>query len=385
VLSDGGPGTVRVRGVQALGTEHDAVSGVARVALNLVGDGVGLVGRGTALVTEEAWHPTTVLDVRVLTGTDALPERPLLHVGAASVAVHARPLGPGAGRMTLPHALPLRVGDRALLRDPGSRRVWGLRVLDPAPPSLRRRGASARRAERLAGLPAEPDAAEEVRRRGLVRADLLRRIGIPVEGVPDGAVEAAGWLMSEARRARLGDDVRHVLAEHAAAQPLDPAIPLPALAERLGVPSPALVAAAVRPPLRVRAGRVEAPGAEALPAEVEAAVAAVERDLAEAPFAAPTADRLAELRLDDRRAAAAARAGRLLRVAPGVVLLPGADLLAVRWLAELPQPFTTSAARQRLGTSRRVILPLLAHLDATGRTRRLPDDRREIRTGAGSP
>ncbi|GAA3803166.1 SelB C-terminal domain-containing protein [Nocardioides panacisoli] len=379
VLSERGAGTVRVRGVQALGAERDAVSGVARVALNLVGDGVPLLERGAALVTEHAWHATAVADVRVAGGVDALPERPLLHVGAVAVAVHARPLGLEAARLTLPHALPLRVGDRALLRDPGSRRVWGLRVLDPAPPPLRRRGASARRAERLSGLPAEPDPAEEVRRRGLVQADLLRRIGVPVDDVPAGAIESDGWLMSAAQCARLADEITSALAEHVRAQPLDPGIPLPALAARLGIPSPGLVAAAVRPPLRVRAGRVEAPGSQALPAGVEAAVAAVENDLADAPFAAPTADRLGELRLDDRGAAAAARAGRLLRVAPGVVLLPGADVLAARWLAELPQPFTTSAARQRLGTSRRVVLPLLAHLDRAGLTSRLPDDRREVR------
>jgi selenocysteine-specific elongation factor len=100
--------------------------------------------------------------------------------------------------------------------------------------------------------------------------------------------------------------------------------------------------------------------------------------LSGAPFAAPTADRLRELQLDSRAVAAAARAGRLLRVADGIVLLPGADRLAASWLVELPQPFTTSEARVRLGTSRRVVLPLLDHLDRHGLTRRLADDRRTL-------
>jgi len=47
-------------------------------------------------------------------------------------------------------------------------------------------------------------------------------------------------------------------------------------------------------------------------------------------------------------------------------------------LAGLPQPFTTSQARQALDTSRRVVLALLAHLDRTGRTVRLPDDTRRV-------
>ena len=48
-------------------------------------------------------------------------------------------------------------------------------------------------------------------------------------------------------------------------------------------------------------------------------------------------------------------------------------------LRQLPQPFSTSEARQALGTSRRVALPLLDHLDRAGLTVRLPDDRRRVR------
>jgi len=52
-------------------------------------------------------------------------------------------------------------------------------------------------------------------------------------------------------------------------------------------------------------------------------------------------------------------------------------------LRGLPQPFTTSEARTALGTSRRVALALLAHLDRRGATTRLPDDRRRVTpTGA---
>jgi selenocysteine-specific elongation factor len=69
----------------------------------------------------------------------------------------------------------------------------------------------------------------------------------------------------------------------------------------------------------------------------------------------------------------------VIRVGDGVVLLPDAPERAVARLAELEQPFTVSEARRALGTSRRVALPLLSHLDAVGRTVRLPDDRRRLR------
>ena len=159
--------------------------------------------------------------------------------------------------------------------------------------------------------------------------------------------------------------------------PLDPGAPLAVLASRLRVPSPEVVRAVVRPPLRVVEGRVVAPGG-GLPEQVQRSVDAVRRDLAAAPFSAPTADRLRELGLDERALGAAERAGLLRRVGPGIVLLPDALDGAVSSLAALPQPFTTSQARERLGTTRRVVLPLLDQLDRTGRTRRLPDDRREL-------
>jgi len=70
------------------------------------------------------------------------------------------------------------------------------------------------------------------------------------------------------------------------------------------------------------------------------------------------------------------RAGALLRVADGVVLLPDSVGQAATVLAALPQPFTVSEARQALGTTRRVAVPLLELLDRRRVTERLRDDRR---------
>ncbi len=67
------------------------------------------------------------------------------------------------------------------------------------------------------------------------------------------------------------------------------------------------------------------------------------------------------------------RAGELLRIADGVVLLPGADEQALDVLAGLGPEFTLSEARQALRTSRRVAVPLLELLARTGRTTRTPD------------
>ncbi|WP_210503271.1 selenocysteine-specific translation elongation factor [Nocardioides xinjiangensis] len=369
-----GDTVLRVREVQALGRDRDEVSGVARVALNVTGRTDDLA-RGSVLVTPGAWHHTSVVDVR-WSGTGEPPTAPVLHVGAADLPVRFRPLGAGLARLSLERPLPLRIGDRALLRDPGRRQVWRVDVLDPDPPRLRRRGAAARRAGQLAGADGTPRLADELARRGIARADRLQQLGVPLT---DGDHLAAGpWLVDPAVARALADRLPGLVEQHARSHPLDPAVPLSVLAGRLRLPTPDLVRALVRPPLRVVDGRVLGPGSPGLPAPVRASVDEVLRGLADAPFAAPTADRLRELRLDERALGAAERSGLLRRLGPGIVLAPDAVDRAVELLRGLEQPFTTSAARERLATTRRVALPLLDHLDRAGRTRRLADDRREV-------
>jgi selenocysteine-specific elongation factor len=173
---------------------------------------------------------------------------------------------------------------------------------------------------------------------------------------------------------------------HRRAEPLAVGLPLGAAPHALGLPDPALTAALATDPLTVADGRVRRADARpALPAAVDRAVAAVHADLAADPYAAPDAARLSQLGLGRREIAAAVRAGRLLEIAPGVVLRPGADAEAAERLAALPQPFTLSQARQALATSRRVAVPLLEHLDRTGRTHRLPDSRRTVRNRSAGP
>lgn len=367
---------VRVRGIECLGTPVRTARGVSRVALNLVGVGGKLpagVGRGSVLLTPGAWLDVSVLDAR-LTRPGQLPERPMLHVGATSTSVHARPLDDVTVRLVLDRALALRVGDRALVRDPGSREMWGITVLDPAPPPLRRRGAAAVRARELRA--ADGSLYDDVRRRGIVSRSQLRPLGLDAVDVPAGVEAVGDWLVLEERAQELRGQMQQVL--RAQSTELDPGVPVAAMAHALHLPSHDLVTALVRPPLRLAAGRIVEGAPAGLPQPLLEALEALREDLKDNPYAAPSADRLRMLGLDRRAVAALARAGQLLRVDDSVVLLPGTDTAAAGRLGQLPQPFTTSQARTALGTSRRVALALLAHLDKKGVTQRLPDDRRVI-------
>ena len=394
-----------VRGLQSLGQPVDAAAGVARVAVNLRGLPHGSARRGDVLVTPGRWLTTSVLDARLhpvrVSDGDQLAELPRelsLHIGAAAVPVRVRPLGTEPDgtrtvRLTLRSPLPLRIGDRALLRDPGRRRIAaGLTVLDVRPPELTRRGSADRRATELAGLHGRPDPASEVVRRGLVRRDELAAMGaappesaVHPDGSPSPVLEAGEWLLARARATELATRLVAAVTEHDATDPLDPGLPLGAARRQLELPETRLVevllgVAPAAGQLTAREGRVrQLKGEDALPAAVLTSLEAVRAELTAHPFAAPEAARLAELGLGPRELASLVRAGELVKIADGVFLLPGADRAAIELLAGLAEPeFTLSTARQALGTSRRVAVPLLERLARLGLTERTEDGRHRL-------
>ena len=515
---------VRIRGVQSLGAPAARVGAVARVALNLRGISTRELGRGMALIQPGRWTVTSVIDVRLAQappepgqpgpelrepgqsgselrepgqlvpgrqepgqlvpgrppGAVQLPARLTLHIGAARAVAGVRMLGGQFARLTLDHPLPLHVGDRVLLRDPGAaadhtggRPVFGATVLDVSPPRLRGRGAAAVAARELASWPPQPTPAGLLRRHRLLRAGQAAAMGLtdlpsPVTG---------DWLADPGHWQRLRQQLAAAVAAHQARDPLAQGLPVEAARAELGLPGRDLIEAlAARPaadgadppieahggylravqrgeagqpgnagaaeagqrenavpakagqqgnagaaeagqrgkagaaeggqpgnaggagpaqradeadghpaPQRPAAGGTAQPVGPRLPAPVASAVQAVLADLAAEPFQAPNAERLQELGIDARAAAAAERAGLLCRLPGNILLAPDAPERAARILAGLPQPFTTSAARQALGTTRRVAIPLLEWLDRAGVTRRLADDRRTMREPPGSP
>jgi selenocysteine-specific elongation factor len=398
---------VRVRGIQTLKETVPHVSGVARVALNLRGISSRAVTRGMALVEPGRWTLATAADVRLSPAASGRrPPRELtVHIGSARTIARVRMLAPQIARLNLRDPLPLHIGDRLLLRDPGAAATaaahaaaspqpapsvrpgsWpalaGATVLDPSPVPLTARGSAAATGRQLAGWPARPDA-----------ADLLRLMGLAGHPPP----VSGEWVVDPGHWAALRSRLAEVVTAHAAAEPLAPGMPVEAARAALGLPDRWLAEALVSPPLAYRDGVIlpapagrpgpvgargggpqPGPGGHRLPERIASAVRAVLDGLEAAPFAAPDADRLRELGLDVRALAAAERAGLLLRITDQIVLAPGADAAAAGLLAQLPQPFTAAEARKALQTTRRVAIPLLEHLDRASITRRLPDDRRVV-------
>jgi selenocysteine-specific elongation factor len=306
----------------------------------------------------------------------SMPAEPVVHVGSATVGARLRPLDGGVVRLRLASPLPLRVGDRLLLRDPGTRRVLGAEVRDVDPPRLRRRGAARQRAAELAAQPGgAAGAVADLARRRIVRADDFAAMGWPV---PGGATRHGPWLMAAGLADELAARLPDVVGRYRALRPLEPGPPAEVVRRALDLPDVELVSAVVRPPLLLREGRV-VDGTAVLPPVVQRAVDDIRARLATDPFAAPEAPDLVAAGLGTRELAAAVRSGQLVRIADGVYLAPGVDEQARARLAGIPQPFTLSQARQAWGTSRRVAVPLMEWLDARDVTVRLPDNTRRLR------
>jgi selenocysteine-specific elongation factor len=368
---------VTVRGVQSLGEPVQRAAATARVALNLRGVAVEELSRGDALLTPGAFRLTEVADVTLVGAPEGrLPAEAVAHIGSATVGARLRPLDGAVIRLRLAAPLPLRIGDRLLLRDPGSRRVLGADVRDVDPPELRRRGAARQRAAELAAQPSgTAGAAADLARRRIVRADDFTAMGWPV---PGDAVLVGPWLLAAGPAEELAAAVPGVVAGYRRTHPLEPGPPAEVVRRELDLPDVELLPAVVRAPLVLREGRV-VDGAADLPPAVQRAVDAIRTRLAGDPFAAPEAGDLLAAGLGTRELAAAVRSGQLLRVADGVYLAPDVAQEARTRLAAITQPFTLSQARQAWGTSRRVAVPLAEWLDARGITVRLPDNTRRLR------
>ena len=382
LVTASGEHDVTVRGLHSENSAVDKAEPVMRLALNLRGVDADAISRGDVLTeAESTWWQPEVIDVRWRTGPklDSVPRKLNLHVGTASVPVHVRGLDAEHARLTLQgRAFPLRLGDRLALRGPGLDALAGVEVVDMDPPLLNRRGAPVRRAQALRDQ--NPfDASAYVARKEAVMKETLAAAGFDVANKPASLVEFRSWWVNAQAIARWTAQLRTIFDTHLTHHHLSDGLPLATALSALALPDNSLVSIAVAGARLKRDGAIIR-DPHAAPRDLgpaEKSVAIVEAQLAKEPFVAPDAGTLDELGLGPIELAAAERAGRLLRVGP-IVLLPSAPQQAAEILGQQPGEFTLSQARQALGTTRRVAVPLLEYMDARGLTRRTSDSARVL-------
>jgi selenocysteine-specific elongation factor len=344
---------VRVRGIQRHNEQVQELGPGNRTALNLVGVGHDTVERGHVLVRDGQWHrsPTFDASLTVLEALDHPVSRRgafLAYIGSGEHPVRLRVLGPrslepgetGAVRLHLPTALPLLPGDRYVLRDAGRGETVGVgEVLDVAPVRRASRAAPDRSVDRVVAERGWVDADELALLTGERRPPVLGRWVVdPDQLAADrariaAAVDAAGPLGLDL--ATLDD------RDRAVAESLDDVV--------LG--SGRVIRADAVDPLDGH------PWLDALAAE---------------PFTPPPPPPdlgRAEIRELVRRGVVVEADG----VAFGAPAIERAADVLRELFGRQPEGATVAEIRDALGTTRKFVLPLLAHLDGTGRTRRRDD------------
>lgn len=347
---------VRVRALQSHHSQRTKIGPGNRVAVNLSGVGHQEVMRGNVLVKAGQWHMTNRFDasLAVLSTLDHEVSRRGAHaiyLGACELPARMRILGletlspgeTGMVRLHLPRRLPLLPGDRFVLRESGrAETIGGGTVLDidPVLPASR----------------ANPDLSIDrvVAERGWVEAERLALLtGQRCE--PD----VGRWVVSPT----VLDEAKTRLRAA-----VDDAGPLGL--DIAGLDEKDRSVLSLMEDVAADGGRVR-PIGQSDPFENHRYTAALEA----APFTPPDPETVGVDRSEVRELVK-----RGVVVEQDGVFFAASTLVAARsavaeMLADQPDGVTVAEVRERLETTRKYALPLLAWLDGQGATRRRGDVR----------
>lgn len=401
----------RVLGLQRRGGPVERAVPGGRLAAALRGVAVGQVPRGSVLGRPGAVRPTGVLDCLLevpLHGAVGLRQGAVVEVVCGTAARRARTwlagegrLGPGERgycQLRLEGELWALPGDRLILRAPGPVSVMaGGMVLD-AHPSPHRRWSRApldswsTRERALTEPGALPQlAVDEALRslRGVTVAEAAVRSGLEqatagaaLDGaVADGRLERVGPVyLAGARAQELRGRAIHLVREYRDSHPLEAGMPRRQLLGQLAIPAQAGGDAILEE--LAAAGRLELAGAlvaEAgrLPQGRTPAVERVAGILLRAGAAPPALSELRSAGLTRQVEGYLLRSGEVERLPGGILISRPAlermteEVAAV--LASRPEGMTVAEIRDRIGTTRRVLVPLLEMMERARATARRGD------------
>ena len=247
--------TARVRRIEQHGKSADAARAGGRAAVALAGLDVSEVSRGSVLVRDEHWQPTSLFEAVVTLepgmGAALTPRTRLrLHAGASEVGARlvSAAAEPGSGaaalmRVTTDAPLAIRGGDRFVLRLPAPlRTIGGGVVIDPY---ARRRPLPHPSVQELDKLSAESGARlaytlEAESGRGVSAHDIPVRAGCAPAEAHSLIGQSGAWggtnnLFTPVAVERVMGSVRRIIAEYEITAPLSMGVPARTLREGLRV------------------------------------------------------------------------------------------------------------------------------------------------------
>ena len=244
----------RVRRIEQHGQTITRAGPGNRTAIALAGVGLDDVSRGSVLVSDESWRPSSIADAVVTLSSDAASHirprtRLQIHAGAAETGGRLRVIGdlrepgePMLARLAFDSPLVLRGGDRLVLRLPAPlRTIGGGVVVDPFP------SARKPRAREVECALLSNDAVARFQHlldiegpNGLRISEIAVRVGCApddVLGITRASEVASGPhnLFARASVEQVMATVQRIVAEYELRSPLSPGIPSRTLREEAGV------------------------------------------------------------------------------------------------------------------------------------------------------
>lgn len=375
--------TGRIRSIQSHERALELVKPGNRTALNLVGIERDAVDRGSMLGRPDEWFLTKhfmadLSTVRSL--ASPIRERGAfhLHLGSGSWPARLRLLeadtleGVGGVLIEVDTPLPIRWGDRFILREVGRKAVVaGGSVFDPDPP--RRARDAAPTLNRFRATETKDDAAGallDARGVSLLR-DLDAQTG---GGRPDAALVSRDRAFSAIQVTRLLAAAVEMVGDFHETNPLRPGIPRARLAEHLALHTDDLESLLDRiPDLEVIDADIRRTGFGAdLGAADQEVWKRAKASLEAGGFSPP---KRAELAMGLEVEHALVRRGDVIEVSDDLFYLPDVLEAIVEQARDLPDGFTVAEFRDELGITRKHAIPLLEWMDAAAVTVREGDGR----------
>ncbi|HEX5695128.1 MAG TPA: selenocysteine-specific translation elongation factor [Acidimicrobiia bacterium] len=364
--------TARVRALQSHETEVERAEPGRRLALNLSGIDRTDLPRGSMLGLPHQWRSTSRFSARLRLAryVTELPARGAfhLHFGSGAYPVQVRRHEGDAVLLEVSSPLPMRTGDRFVLRDTGRRLVMaGGMVVDPSPRAPARALADVSRIDPRAGR--DRIATDLLAVRGI--DDLARLAAHSGGGSPIGAIEVGQTAVTQGRFDELRAEVEMMVSRQHVEHPLRAGVPSATLATSLDIGQD-LVDRIVE----------ESPGLSRIGPDV--ASIDHQQDLddqqreswAEAQTllrSALTVPNTGDLGLDPELLHLLIRHGQLVRISDDLVFLPEQIDQLREAIGEMKDGFTVAEFRDQSGLSRKYAVPILEWSDREGLTFRRGD------------
>jgi selenocysteine-specific elongation factor len=362
----------RIRSLQSHERALTTATPRRRLAIGLTGLSRADAPRGAMVGMDDHWDLSDRFTCRLRTARyiDELPTKGAyhIHIGSGAHRAEIRRIENGIAMIGSSTHLPVRTGDRFIIRDTGRRLVVaGGIILDPDPGPL----STAIRAGRGIDPHAPPDeiADQLLRIRGSAALDRLAAHS--GGGTPAGGVIVAGHALSRPEHEKLMEQAGSAVSRAHEAHPLRPGLPLATLATTLrqDVDVAELLVEA-SPRLEKIGPDVRLVGHSPVLRPADKEVWERARSLLARKLAVPRVD---ELGIEPELVHLLIRQGELVRVSEDLVILPAQAEEAMEAIKAMPGGFTVAQFRDATRLSRKYAVPILEWADDKGLTERRGD------------